>query len=445
MNEPRIPRPARDVRIQPYIDNGLIVSSVFKGAGYAGDAANPRPMTPVDLAEMAQIENQDAAPLRREIPDSAVFPIWSARVRSALDKGLAVPPEHLWWFVQPGDTVLLSDRVTHHFTTAGQVDREGGTISFVDPWPENFFLQDGRNTLEIEAAGTRISQAQFTRCAVGIATWDRLSLFEAYLEAYPAQAASAEVQYRIGHAILGIGPDRLAPMAATRFSMAQHLAQKAGNSELALASAARLYLSAVCGHAVMTSAGVQDVAAAMAGLLRDVHANRSPEELVAPLRPQELTRMAFCISHVGRHDMAEAASTRAIELDPAFEDGYWLRGTARFKQGRPVEALADVEIFLEINERAMAGLRLQRSTIHPNNNIAINQTETALAERVRTRTAVLELAVSAAAYAKDLRLAAKYLHLLQALHPTRADVAPRLEAIEAALRQAGTAGPDGSV
>jgi tetratricopeptide (TPR) repeat protein len=182
----------------------------------------------------------------------------------------------------------------------------------------------------------------------------------------------------------------------------------------------------------------------MAGLLRDLHSNHSPEELVEQLRPQELTRLAFCVSHIGRHDMAEAASTRAIELDPAFEDGYWLRGTARFKQGRPVEALADVEAFLDINERAMATLRLRRSTTHPNNNIAINQTETALAERVRTRTAVLELAVSAAAYAKDLRLAAKYLHLLQALHPARADVAPRLEAIEAALRQDHMAGPAGS-
>jgi tetratricopeptide (TPR) repeat protein len=438
-----VKRPARDPRIQPYIDNTLMML-IFRGGGYAGDELNPRPMTPVDLAEMARISDQSVAPMRREIPDAAFFPIWSTRVRSALDKGLAVPPEHLWWFVEPGDTVLLSDRVTHHFTNAGHVDRDSDMISFADPWPEDFFLKDGRNTLGIEAAGTCIKRAEFAKAAVGIATWDRLSLFETYLKAYPAQAASAEVQCRIGHAILTIGSDRLTPMAAMRFSMAYDLAQQAGNSELALASAARLYLSAMCGHAVMTSVGLQDVAAAMAGLLRDLHSNHSPEELVEQLRPQELTRLAFCVSHIGRHDMAEAASTRAIELDPAFEDGYWLRGTARFKQGRPVEALADVEAFLDINERAMATLRLRRSTTHPNNNIAINQTETALAERVRTRTAVLELAVSAAAYAKDLRLAAKYLHLLQALHPARADVAPRLEAIEAALRQDHMAGPAGS-
>jgi hypothetical protein len=35
MNNPQILRPARDVRIQPYVNNGLIVSSAFKGVGYA--------------------------------------------------------------------------------------------------------------------------------------------------------------------------------------------------------------------------------------------------------------------------------------------------------------------------------------------------------------------------------------------------------------------------
>ena len=444
MSDPSLPRPARDSRMQPYIDNGLLTSSIFKGVGYAGSAPNPRPKTPVDLAEMAKIEDQLVAPMRREVADSAVFPIWSTRVHSALDKGLAVPPDHLWWFVQPGDTVLFSDRVIHHFTTAGQIDRDGNTIAFADPWPDDFFLQEDGNTLGIRAVGTRITRADFARAAVGITTWDRLSLFEAYLQAYPAQAASADVQYRIGHAILTIGSDRLTPIAAIRFSIAQDLAQQAGNAELALASAARLYLSAVCGHAVMTSAGVQDMAATMVGLLRDLQRRRSTEALVEQLRPQELTRLAFCVSLVGRHNMAEAACTRAIELAPDFEDGYWLRGTARFKQGRHLEALADVAVFLDVNDRAVAALRVRRAATHPRDNIASTQIDTALADCVRGRTAVLELAVSAAAYTKDLPLAAKYLHLMQALHPNRADVAPRLEAIEAALSRDRKAGSTGS-
>jgi tetratricopeptide (TPR) repeat protein len=438
LNEPGIRRPARDPRIQPYLDNGLTISTVFSlgTSGYAGDDPNPRPMTPVNLFEMARIADRAVAPLRREVPDAAFFPIWSTRVRSALDHGLAVPPDHLWWFVEPGDTVLLSDRITHHFTTAGHVDRNSDTISFVDPWPNDFFLQDGRNTLGIESEGTRITRTEFAKATIGIATWDRLSLFDAYLQAYPGQAASAEVQCRLGYVILAIGSDRLTPPAAMRFSMARDLARQAGDAKLELASAARLYLSAMCGHAVMTSAGQQPLAEAMAGLLRDLHASHSPAELAAQLKPQELARLAFCVSQVGRHDTAEAASSRAIELDPAFDEGYWLRGAARFHQGRIAEALADADQFLDINTRAMAELSQRRSTIHPSNNIAIGQTDAALTERMHRRTAVLELAVSAAAHAKDLHRAVKYLRLLQTLHPDRTDVTQRLAAIEAALCRA---------
>lgn len=417
MNAARIRRPARDPRIQPYIKNMSIAALDF-GGGYAGHAADPRPMTPVDLAEMARIEHQAWAPLRSEMPDLAVFPIWSSRVRSRLDKGMAVPPEHLWWFVEPGDTVLLSDRVTHHFTTAGHVDRGSDTISFFEPWPDDFFLRDGLNTLGIRAEGTCVSRTAFAKAAVGITTCDRLSLFDAYLQAYPAQATSAEVQCRIGHAILTIGPDRLTPMAAMRFSMAYELATQAGNDELALAAAARLYLSAMCGHAVTKAAGLDDLAADMAGLVSNVHRHRTPDELVAQLCPSELARLAFCVSHVGRDDLAEVASARAIELDPAFEDGYWLRAAARLNQGRPVEALTDVATFLTINDRAISALKVSRAAIHPRDNVADNQVSTALAERLHTRKAVLELGVKAVAHIKDLQAAAEYRRLLfQAMYP----------------------------
>ena len=430
MNGPRIARPPRDPRIQPYIQNSQMWS-VFLGFGeYAGNDPNPRPMTPVNLTDMARILDQSVAPLRREIPDAAYFAIWSTRTRSALDAGLAVPPEHLWWFVEPGDTVLLSDRITHHFTSAGYVDRDVGTISFADPWPEDFFLKEDRNTLGIAAVNTQITREEFTKAAVGLATWDRLPLFDAYLQAYPSQAQSAAVHCRIGHAILAIGSDRLTPSAAMRFSKAYDLAQAAGDGELERACAAPLYLSAMCGHAVMASTGIEDVAAAMAGLLRDLHRRHSAEELAMQLNPKELARLAFCVSHVGRHDMAEAASTRAMTLEPGFEDSYWLRATARFKQGRAQDAFGDVETFLDINERDMAELKRQRSATHSANNIELRRIDGGMAERVHRRTAVLEVAVSAAVYLKDLDLAAKYLRLLQTLYPDRTDVTMRLAAIE---------------
>lgn len=414
MTAPLVTRPARDPRIQPYINNSMIMLSLglFAG-GYAGYGANPRPMTPVDLTGFAQINDRAVAPLRRTIPDTAIFPIWSSRVRTALDKGVAVPPDHLWWFVEPGDTVLLSDRVTHHFTTAGHLDREGDTISFADPWPDDFFLREGFNTLGIRAEGTRIPRAAFTKAAVGIATWDRVSLFDAYLEAYPAQAASAEMQCRIGHAILAIGGDQLMPMAAMRFSMAYDLAGRTDDADLALASAVGLYLSATCGFAVMKAAGLDEVAAAMSGLLWGLYQRHTAGNLAARLRPDELTRLAFCVLHNGRNDLAASASTRAIEMDPAFEDGYWLRATARCRQGRPAEALADVAAFLALNDQAVAALKAHQAAIHPMDSIAGSEVGAALATRLHRRQTVLELAVTAATHAENREAAEAYRRLLE--------------------------------
>jgi len=112
-----MPRPPRDERIQVYLNNQATWSTFFalSGVAHAGDDPNPRQMTQVDLAKFADIHNHSVAPLRKEIPDAAVFPIWSTRQRVPLHRGVAVPPAHLWWFAREEDTVLLSDRQTHHY------------------------------------------------------------------------------------------------------------------------------------------------------------------------------------------------------------------------------------------------------------------------------------------------------------------------------------------
>ncbi|RZT95285.1 tetratricopeptide repeat protein [Rivibacter subsaxonicus] len=423
-----LPRPPRDPRLQVYVDNGKLWSTMFAlgGVGHAGSSPNPRPMTRVDLGEMAEISRRAYSPLRNEMPDLSVFPIWSRQRRLPLERGVAVPARHLWWFAEAGDTALLSDRETHHYTEIGTIDRDAGWISFADPWADEFFLQAGRNTLGIEAQGTRISRGDFERAAVGINRLDRLSLFEAYLQAFPAQADSAEFLCRLGHAVLDIPSDRLLPVAAGHFDRARRLARAAGEAEVAADAEARLFMSAMAGHAVYTAAGQQPVAEAMKALLADLQREQSPETLVARLRPTELCRLAFCVANIGRHDMAEAAASRAIEVDPAFEDGWWLRGTARFKQGRAAEALEDADRYLTLNDGSLAVARLRDQQRHHLDSIAGSQLGQEISEREQRRTMVLELAVSAAAYLKDAPRAIGYLRLLQALHPERDDVTQRL-------------------
>jgi tetratricopeptide (TPR) repeat protein len=434
-SEPLCARPARDARIQPYIDNMMTMGTLmmFNSPRHASEDPNPRPMTNIDLAESAALENQKVATLRRVIPDAGVFAIWSSRRRVPLDKGLVVPPDHLWWFATSSDMVLLSDRVTHHYTRVSNVDREAGTIGFMDLWPDQFFLQEGRNTLGIHAHGTVITRADFARAVVGIHTWDRLSLFDAYLKAFPEQAASAEVQCRIGYAIMTIGTEILTPRAAVYFDRARHLAEGVGNVALELEAAARVFCAGACGHARMQVMGDAAAAQQMNELLSSVFRRHDKDTLLAQLRPRELGRLAFCAEQINDFATVEAAGNRAIELDSEFEDGYWLRATARFKTGRPRDALKDIETMIALNDRSLAQLDARERATHADNVIALAQIATQRGERRERRTKGLEMGVYAAGHSLDVNAALRYLRQLAQLHPTREDVRQRLQALERTL------------
>lgn len=439
VSEPRRARPARDDHIQPYIDNMMLTATMltFGAQGHPSDDPNPRPMTNIDLAESAALEDQSVAVMRRTIPDSAVFPIWSSRRRVALDKGLAVPPDHLWWFATPGDTVLLSDRVTHHYTRVGVVDRAASTISLMDPWPDQFFLQEGRNTLGICARGTVITRADYARAVVGINTWDRLSLFDAYLEAFPEQAMSAEVQCRIGYAIMTIGREILTPRAAVHFALARQLAERAGNSALELEAAARVFCAGSCGYASMQVEGNAAAGQQMHALVSAVFTRHGPNALMAQLRAHELCRMACSAGRVNEFAGAEAAATRAIALDPDFEDGYWLRAMARVNTGRPREALDDIETVVALNDRALAKLDARDRATHHRDVVALQQIAAQRAERRDRRTTVLDLGIIAARHLGDAKATLGYLRQLAQLHPAREDVQQQLRVVERAFAPGG--------
>jgi tetratricopeptide (TPR) repeat protein len=431
-DEPRHARPPRDERIQPHVDNMMTLGTLalFNPPRHASEDPDPRPMTNVDLAESAALESQGLAAMRREIPDTAVFPIWSARRRIALEKGLAVPADHLWWFITSSDVVLLSDRVTHHYTRVSIVDRDNETIGFLDQWPDQFFLKEGRNTLGIRASGTVITRADFARAAVGITTWDRVSLFDAYLEAFPGQAAAAEIHCRIGYAIMTIGAELLTPQAAMYFDRARELADTAGNTALELEAAARAFLASACGRARMQAAGDAATVARMQEVLTAVLRRHEGRELLSQLRPAELGRLAFCMEQAGDFGTQEVAASRAIELDVNFEDGYWLRATARFKTGRPREALDDVNAMIALNDRTLDELDTRERATHQDDVIARQQITAQRAERRDRRRRVLEIGVYAAGQTADIHAAHGYLRQLAQLQPEHAEVRQRLEMIE---------------
>jgi tetratricopeptide (TPR) repeat protein len=329
--------------------------------------------------------------MRHELPDSGVFPIWSRRRQVPLRDGLVVPAEHLWWFVATEDTVLLSDRVTHHYANVSYIDEAAQTISFGDPWADEFFLQAGRNTLGIEAQGTRITRADFERAAVGLHTWDRLTLFDAYFAAHPEQAATADAQIRVGHLTLGLGSDSLAPQAAVRFARALDSATKAGDQVLRRHAAACLFLAAVCVQSLAQSMRNEPVTRAMNDFVRLAQSVAPAAALVAELQPKELARLAFAALRVKQPRAAIAWCSAALEHDACFEDGYWLRAQAHADLGDATAAMKDVEQFLALNTTAVEDLERRLAATHPDASIDLAQLRHDLAERKDRRQRVLEI------------------------------------------------------
>src|SRR5262249_38796595 len=159
-------RPPRDPRLQPYVQNQAmwgVLQTLAGGIRHAGDDPDPRPLPQTPLSEFKRRCAASAPSGSGPVPDALHFAFYAARYRVPPEDAITVPAEHLWWLASEQDTVLLSDRATHHYTTVGKVDREQGRIGFYDNWPDDFFLQPGRNTLGIGAHDLSVSKAEFQR------------------------------------------------------------------------------------------------------------------------------------------------------------------------------------------------------------------------------------------------------------------------------------------
>ncbi len=80
-----------------------------------------------------------------------VYRYISNTYRSGSDLFLPVPRKNFWYLARPGDTVLLSDGITHHYTFIHGIDRRAQTIDLADLWPDRIFLRDGLNAAGVAA------------------------------------------------------------------------------------------------------------------------------------------------------------------------------------------------------------------------------------------------------------------------------------------------------
>jgi tetratricopeptide (TPR) repeat protein len=385
----------RDPRLAPYIENARMhdVFLLLSEPRYAGDEPNPRPLPQTSLHQFKQRVASGARSGTGPVPDALHFAFAVDRYRMPAEEAIMVPAEHLWWLACEGDGILLSDRVTHHYTAIGEVDREHDRIRFFDLWPEQFFLSAGNNTLGIAADRLSITKAEFLRVAVGLVTWDTPQLVQQYFTSFSEQGADADVLLRFGLAMLDADANLLAPLAAKLFAASAQRAEDVGEPDIALISARQAFLAAACGMYFANMSGQAALMDSMKQLLMTLISRHGRETLESGLSRRELARFAND-AYFGRDfDTAGGILDRAIAKYPDFEDAFWLRARLRHKCGKAADAVPDAKRALELNDVALAGLRAERAAIDPRGKIELEWQDKQIGGRQLRRESELEVLV----------------------------------------------------
>lgn len=431
MEAPRNARPPRAQRLQSWIDQHLTmcILAVMEQIPHASMDPDPRPMENVSLFDMRETLEAGMGANRSICPDAFWWLFYSNRYKVPLDKGMRVAPDHLWWLIQPGDIVLLSDKVTHHYTRIGKVDRDTNLVAFLDLWPEDFFLQAGRNVLGIVSSNCTINREEFAEVIVGVVTWDTPELLELYFDAFP-DSVDAERLYRAGQSIMAIGPERICSLAVKFFLDAMLLAEKAGDETFGLQSAARAWLANMCAFAFAQKANIANAVEMQVRLLEIWPWRASTAVLLRRLNKFELARLANAAVQVGGFEMVEEATALAIEQDPEFGDSYWLRAIAR-RITDPAAGVDDARRALSLNTREISKLEAEIERL--GSRQVIGPTDLKLAERKHRRITILETLAAAAALNGDYMTARDACYQLLNLNPDRLDVLPKLLVLEQSL------------
>lgn len=292
-----------------------------------------------------------------------------------------VPRASFWCLVREGDIVVLSDRVTHHSTRVFKVDREAGYVYFVDRWPDQFFLREGLNTMEIKARamvpdlkeisdridarrfpgidentnrayneneqmgltfmiGTdkpkeilEVSKGDFLRTIVDLRTIDTAEFPSHYLGTNSSAAADPQASLAFAATLLDVA-DRYADPALSLGKRALASAKQSGDATLERISAARIFLSAT----LLLFRSIEHQYAAPAkraeAELEAISDAFDVNELMKLWDAADFYRAGNAIGAAGQLTKSIWSFDRALELNPQYEEAYLYRGNAKFHQVR---------------------------------------------------------------------------------------------------------------
>ena len=380
-------RPPRDPRVQAYAAGGLRGQLMMQDSfGYAGDDANPRPLPKRTLGSFkrqfsAYFEARDIAREQRA-PDAFHLAFCSDRLRLPLEDAIPVPREDLWWLAAPNDLLLLSDRITHHYTTAHRVAPESARLYLLDDWPDRIFLKEGLNSAGVCATVTPyfagvlddiaparkevgIGREEYLRVAVGLITQDTPALIERYFAHRPAALSSFPINLAFGLALLDVPRDALARHALPCLRRALQIARDEHDATREDRAAAALHVALQLAGRRAHSCGDALAGKPFSDLAAELTSRYGEDRLMAALDVEQLCRLANAAAWSQDFDTAGAWLRRALAIDPGHEGALGLTTKLHLRLDDPAAALESAGAALAANARRREALAAERDARDP--------------------------------------------------------------------------------
>ncbi|PTL85031.1 tetratricopeptide repeat protein [Vitiosangium sp. GDMCC 1.1324] len=441
-------RPQRDPRLEQLAGSILAFEALSQGLmDYAGDAQDPRPLRPRSLYDLKKwsADYFPYARYRGAFPDTTIYLAFcSDRAKLPLDQAVPVPREDLWWLAASSDTLLVSDRLTHHYTAVWYVDEDEGRIHLLDPWPDRIFLKKGLNAAGVEARiepvtsdakhrRISITREEFLRVAVGLITRDTPELIEDYLAARSGGCKRFDVRLAFGLALMDAEQYALARFATVHLEAALRLAEAAGQAERAQDAAARLHVALV--SAIHYQRWSKDDLAPkpFEDALRHLTARYGEDRLLAAAWLRELCSIGHAAGISRDHDAALHFLEVAVSRFPDEEEPYRLRAKVRMLIGDPDGALDDATRALALNAASIRALEARRDSWHPDDRFSRDDDQARIGGLQERRFDELDMRAAALIALRRLVDARAAAEELVAHAPTSSDGYAKLAGIEQLL------------
>jgi hypothetical protein len=378
---------------------------------YAGDADNPRPVPPTRLQDLRKqfTDSFAAARLRDAFPESTVtLAFRSDRAKMPLDQAIPVPREDLWWLAVPGDTVLLSDRRTHHYVSVERIDDEAQRIVFNDPWAERCFLRKGLNVAGVEAviermgdagdgsgrpavAMVNISRDEFLRVTLGIVTRDTPDVMERYFAHRPSARSSFDVRFSAGMLLLAAEQRAVMADAASHLRAAIALRDVTKDAIPPVELASHFYLALTNAKYYATSWGDPVATKPFEDEIARLLLRYSETEILAAAAAPAICGAAYYAAATRDFTSAQRILDLAITYHPTASEPRRLRAKVRAAVGNLAGVLEDTEAGLALSAAEIATVKAGRDARHPDERLGRSIDDSLIAGKETRRTEMEEL------------------------------------------------------